>query len=298
MGVRSVNNTLQSFSDTFVRSGTDASDASAVPVFSATGGTILTPGNGYRYHTFTSTGTFTISSGSAKNMDILLVAGGGGGGSYYGSGGGAGGIAYATAIPIGPGPYLVSIGGGGGSYYGSGALGLSGGSGGGTGGSPPGNGGSATQPAQNPGNPFVTNYGNNGGFSAPSGGYAPAGGGGAGSAGASIPISGLTGGGNGGAGQPFPGFEYPIVGLTPIAPVANSPTNNHYGGGGGSGLYSTGVSPDRLGLGGAGGGGSGKGSSRGLTAGVENTGGAGGGAHPASAGVAGGSGVAIIRYLM
>jgi hypothetical protein len=52
------------------------------------------------------------------------------------------------------------------------------------------------------------------------------------------------------------------------------------------------VGPDRLGLGGGG-----TGSSRGLTAGVSNTGGAGGGAHPSSAGVAGGSGVAIIRYL-
>ena len=76
---------------------------------------------------------------------------------------------------------------------------------------------------------------------------------------------------SGGPGQPFSGFEYPIVGLSPLTPQANSPTNNHYGAGGGGwgysvqngGLRPTGgggrggtptPSPDQLGLDGVGGG--------------------------------------------
>ena len=54
--------------------------------FVVTGGTIVTSG-GYRYHTFTSSGSFTVSSGS-KSVEYLIVAGGGG---SQGGGGGAGG---------------------------------------------------------------------------------------------------------------------------------------------------------------------------------------------------------------
>ena len=53
----------------------------------ATGGTITTNGL-YKIHTFTSSGTFNVTTGG--QMDALIVAGGGGGGyvaSYYGGGG-------------------------------------------------------------------------------------------------------------------------------------------------------------------------------------------------------------------
>lgn len=300
--------------------------------FSATGGTILSPGNGYTYHVFTSPGDF-VTTGDGV-FDILVVGGGGGGGAYYGGGGGAGGVAKATNMPLPSGSYPVSIGpggpisgtgpvkgnngtpttfgtsgqtgyilarggGAGGGHYTTtpAALGNPGGSGGGSSGADPAPAdGAATQPGTNP-SPFVTDYGNPGGNSTPTGGYAPAGGGGAGGAGVSI-NSNIPGGGNGGDGIAISGFEYSLVGLTPLIPTANSPSNNHYGGGGGAALYSTGVAPDRLGLGGAGGGGSGTSSPRGQTAGLDGLGGGGGGRHPsAGQGSAGGKGIVIVRYL-
>ena len=57
---------------------------------SADGGTILTPGNGYRYHIFTAPGTLRIGNGGT--LDYILVAGGGGGG---GTGTGAAGGGHA-----------------------------------------------------------------------------------------------------------------------------------------------------------------------------------------------------------
>lgn len=78
-------------------------------LLSITGGTV-TESNGYRYHTFKSSGTLTVSnSQSPKLCEFLLVGGGGGGGggqSSTGSGGG-GGIVHSTnwrpssgALPI------------------------------------------------------------------------------------------------------------------------------------------------------------------------------------------------------
>ena len=64
----------------------------------ASGGTETTPGDGYKYHAFTTTGnsfTFTITSvGFLASIELLVVAGGGGGGGSHasGGGGGAGGV--------------------------------------------------------------------------------------------------------------------------------------------------------------------------------------------------------------
>ena len=95
-------------------------------VFTATGGTKIpsaTSGNGYIYHVFLypNSDTFSVSAGT-KNIEILLVAGGGSGGNsgpnyINGGGGGAGGVAYASAYPIGPGTYPISVGSGGISPY-------------------------------------------------------------------------------------------------------------------------------------------------------------------------------------
>lgn len=84
------------------------------PPFTATGGTIITPGNGYKYHKFTTAtpapdSSLVVTEGNT-DCEILVVAGGGGGGSYYGGGGGGGGIAYAAALNIEPGTYPVSVG--------------------------------------------------------------------------------------------------------------------------------------------------------------------------------------------
>ena len=55
----------------------------------AFGGTRTISGD-YTIHTFTSSGTFTVTSGSAA-VDCLVVAGGGAGGYSDGGSGGAGG---------------------------------------------------------------------------------------------------------------------------------------------------------------------------------------------------------------
>ena len=57
--------------------------------FAATGGTI-TESQGYRIHTFTSSGTFTVTKGQAE-VEYVVVGGGGAGGADDGGGGGAGG---------------------------------------------------------------------------------------------------------------------------------------------------------------------------------------------------------------
>ena len=81
---------------------------------SASGGTETTCGN-FKIHTFTSSGTFTVSSISNnpanKSLDYLVVAGGGGGGgsgSAGGSGGGAGGFRLSNALGI-PAPTISPL---------------------------------------------------------------------------------------------------------------------------------------------------------------------------------------------
>lgn len=277
--------------------------------------------NGFKYWTFTGGGTFTVSAGQGL-IDVLVLAGGGGGGAYYGGGGGAGGAAYLSSYVINPGSYAVTVGGGGagsptsgagttgtdstfsypggtitakgggaGSFYPN--PGRPGGCGGGSGGYF--SGGPATQPTQNPGQTFVTNYGYAGGAQPDGGGYGGGGGGGT----SQVGFNGQAGpgGGNGGAGVAFTNFDYPYVGLSPLVPQANSPTNNQYGGGGGGGIYGGTPGPPNIsGLGGAGGGGSAPDSPRGSVAGVANLGGGGQGRHPGT-GISntGGSGVVIIR---
>ena len=95
---------------------------------SATGGTITTSG-GYKIHTFTSSGTFTVSSvPSGKTIDYLVVAGGGGGGGLIGSGGGGGGLTWTTGVTPSVTAYSVTVGGGGaGGVASSGTAGYSGG---------------------------------------------------------------------------------------------------------------------------------------------------------------------------
>jgi type II secretory pathway pseudopilin PulG len=249
--------------------------------FAATGGTITTSGL-YTIHTFTGSGTFTPNS--AGNIEILVVAGGGAGGYHYAGGGGAGGLVSSSSYAVSAQAYDVTIGdggapagnggnggnsvfggitaygGGGGAFGGSGGVAGSGGSGGGgsSGGDP---GGIATPAGQ----------GNNGAGGASLGWNAAPGGGGCGAAGHT------TSGYSGGAGGI--GCAYSISG-----------SSIYYAGGGGG----TGYTPDGgNGAGGTGGGGTGGSTS----AGTANTGGGGGGGAFASYGLAGGSGVVIIRYL-
>ena len=90
-----------------------------------TGGT-TTYADGYRIHTFTSSGTFD-TKGYAGEIEYLIVAGGGGGGMDMGGGGGGGGVLAGT-MNIAAGTYTVTVGAGGwgapaggGGYRGDGA---------------------------------------------------------------------------------------------------------------------------------------------------------------------------------
>ena len=70
----------------------------------ATGGTITTTGD-FKIHTFTSSGTFTVSdagnSSGSNTVDYLVIAGGGGAGAYGAGGGGAGGYRFANGTASG-----------------------------------------------------------------------------------------------------------------------------------------------------------------------------------------------------
>jgi len=78
-----------------------------------TGGTITSSG-GYTIHTFTTTGTTSISTNSPLDVEYLVVAGGGGGGSAGGRGGGGGAGGMRTgSLSLSSGSHTVTVGGGG-----------------------------------------------------------------------------------------------------------------------------------------------------------------------------------------
>ena len=78
----------------------------------ATGGTITTDGD-YKIHTFTSDGTFTVTTLGEGDVSALVVAGGGGGTGYAGGGGGAGGVLFEPQLTLTVTSYDVSVGAGG-----------------------------------------------------------------------------------------------------------------------------------------------------------------------------------------
>ncbi|MCZ2337817.1 MAG: hypothetical protein LC127_06360 [Chitinophagales bacterium] len=78
---------------------------------SATGGTITTDGD-YKVHTFTSSRTFTVTTGSG-NVQVLVVGGGGSGVSSTARGGGASWLIYESAYDVIAQSYTVTEGVGG-----------------------------------------------------------------------------------------------------------------------------------------------------------------------------------------
>ena len=251
----------------------------------ATGGNTIIDIGGYRVHTFTNSGTFTVTSGGL--VEVLLVAGGGGAGAGTG-GGGAGGVLLVStnlsngsvSVTIGAGGagagrftngsngdpsafgYFTAAGGGGGAS----AVGLNGGSGGG--GGPNYVGGVATP----------TGQGHNGGKGALGLDYPGGGGGGAGAVGADAPDQ--RTGGDGGA-----GLQSDISGV--LLP---------YAGGGGRG-YTRRNSNSRNGRHWRGAGGAGDAAGQNGTSNTGGGAGAGGGSTIATGnGGSGGSGIVIVRY--
>lgn len=95
--------------------GTQSVYPLSVPIFSGTGGTI-TDVNGYRIHTFTTSGTFTPNI--AGNVEVLVVGGGGAGrgngaAGNSGDGGSAGGLGYNASLAVAAQAYSATVGSGG-----------------------------------------------------------------------------------------------------------------------------------------------------------------------------------------
>jgi len=299
----------------------------------ASGGTETTCGD-YKIHTFTSSGTFTVTSAGnacgSNSVDYMVVAGGGGGGGGNGTpsptggggGGGAGGFRESVpspaawtasplanpgnSIPVSVTAYPVTVGGGG-----SGSPGPSGGPQGSNGSNSvfstiTSAGGGGGRHGSACGNAPV-NFGRPGGSGGGAAVSTPAGSGNTppvsppqGNPGATTP-GGPAGGGGGatasGSTNPPTGYGGP-GGAGATTSISGTPTA--YAGGGGGGTAG-GPSPGRSngGAGGGGRGGSGSPTVCGSVGGT-NTGGGGGGAGSEGPtggnGASGGSGIVVIRY--
>ena len=321
---------VQKDTDLSLRGHVQSTRALDAPI-SLSGGTItagITPGDGYTYFAFISSGDLTVTGGSGT-VDFLVIGGGGGAGAgdpgnNASAGSGAGGVARGLNVPISAGTIPITVGqggagcpaprssqasNGGDSKFGApgepwyalahgGGYGSSqssggdypGGTGGsGGGGANPGGGGSG--PAEQPDtnpSPLITDFGNAGG----GGSVSPGGwGGGGGSGSVGGDYSGGEGG-DGGDGTPFPQFTAPNV-----QPLIPSGTRTAWASAvGPTGLYAGG---------GAGGVWSGSGTPSGGpgggggedTQGVDYTG-SGSGGSPANegAGHRGAHGIVLIRY--
>ena len=79
------------------------------------GGSVSTNG-GFTYHTYTSSGTFTVSTGFTPAIEVFMMGAGGGGGSWVPGGGGAGGAVSMdnpNYVPTSVQVYTVTVGAGG-----------------------------------------------------------------------------------------------------------------------------------------------------------------------------------------
>ena len=271
----------------------NVSDLEAAVFVAATGGSITTSGD-FKIHTFTSSGTFEVTSaGNSKgsnSVDYLVVAAGGGGGANSGGGGGGGGFRTnfpqpATGgLPVSAQEYPITVGAGGvdGGNNPGDPIGTNGGNsifssitsaGGGFGGSPVhtfcgtrngdgGSGGSGGGGGTGSGSP-ISNDGGAG--NTPPVSPSQGNNGGAGSSG---PNCGSTGGGGGGAGAvgdtgqtpgSDPSTNMGACGGAGTANSINGSSVTYAGGGGGTRQYTPGSGRNVPvgGSGGAGGGGNG-----------------------------------------
>jgi hypothetical protein len=272
----------------------------------ASGGTesnVTISGIVYKLHTFTSSGTLTVSSGG--EFEYLIIAGGGGGGCGTAGGGGAGG--YRTNVSgqssgggasaegtaeLSAGSHTITIGAGGAGAITSTSDATNGGNtsigsivqstGGGAGGEGnPNNTRRAGQPGGSGGGAWEYSGDSGGAGSGTSGqGYA---------GGSSALTGGAGGGGAGGTAGTHPTNVQNSDGGPGVSNNINGTATGRAGGGGG-GLSGQSSASDG---GGAGANGSATGSS-----GTANTGGGGGGgwAYASGNGGSGGSGLVIIRY--
>lgn len=309
-------------------SQSNVADLEAAVFVAATGGTITTSGD-FKIHTFTSSGTFEVTTaGNAKGsntVDYLVVAAGGGGGANSGGGGGGGGFRTnfpqpATGgLPVSAQEYPITVGAGGvdGGNNPGDPIGTNGGNsifssitsaGGGYGGSPV-----HTFCGTRNGDGGSGGSGGGGGTGGPSSPVSNDGGAGNtppvspsqgnnGGAGSSGPNCGSTGGGGGGAGAvgdtgqtpgSDPSTNMGACGGAGTANSINGSSVTYAGGGGGTRQYTPG-SGRNVPVGGSGGaGGGGNGGSQGAQGNVAAAAGSantGGGGGGAHNNTAGGNG--------
>ena len=301
---------------TLVITGTDGVNVSTATstitwpvILSATGGDTVVESGGYKTHTFTSSGIFTVTNGGSIDNVIAIGGGGAGGASYWaGGGGGGGGLGSQDAISVLSGQqYTVQVGSGGVGYTAlQGGTGSDGGdsyfvntstvSGGG------GSGGVGTSTDTN----AVYSGGGGGGYVGQSGGNGGSGG---------NSIDDIAGGGGGAGGYSGNGGD----GGTGSGGGGTDGSGGGAGGGGaGGGVTVNGAAPSGGGVGttegtsgtggtfgqpGTGGSGGATGSTNQVSGGAAHTGGlygggGGGQGHDGKTtpGCNGGSGIVIIRY--
>ena len=319
--------TINSTSDSEIDLG-DFYGATSITYFNASGGTTSTSGN-YRYHKFTSSGTFAVSSlasgGPSNTVDYLIIAGGGTGGvgSQYhaGGGGGAGGYKTGSVTISSTGNNTITVGAGDASnnvntsqnIYGSNvywynitlttsdrgssssALGVTS-TGGGAGGGAHGDQG--WNRGETFGNPVTGGSGGGGGgYTQVDNGAGSVGGSQGNSGGNGASYAGGGGGGKGGSGGNANSTTPGNGGSGSSTGNANVDSATRGGGGGGASINSS----YAVGSGGSGGGGAGGRPDTSASSGSGNTGSGGGGACGTSSGTfgasgAGGSGIVILRY--
>ena len=78
----------------------------------ASGGTTFEPGDGFKYHIFTSSSSpgFAVSIAGPGEVEYVIVGGGGGGGVRTGGGGGAGGFRSGTSTGLSATAYPIVVG--------------------------------------------------------------------------------------------------------------------------------------------------------------------------------------------
>jgi len=321
MGIRSLNNSLQEFLDTFLRSGTDAAGAAPVapPTVSASGGDLSadnTP-DGDTFHVFYNPGTFTVTAGG--DVDILLVGGGASGRGGHGFGGAGGQVIFFPNVPVTSGPYPIAIGQGGAASPGTDIN--FGGNSTAFGYTSYGGGNDPAMPTYSPA-PLIGGWGPGpeyGPLNSAPGGPSPNAGLGAGGEGANPNRSWRPGGNGRQVPAPFLPTNAPANLISALGSTPTSYPGWRYFGGGGGGAGGNGYENSQGGdggLGGGGGGGTGPGGAGGTPgygypftpggplgdAGQDRRGGGGGGGGIGACGTTycpakkGGQGVCIIRY--
>lgn len=281
----------------------------------ALGGDIVTTDGTYWYHTFNSSGIFTVQQDSALTVNYLVVAGGGAGGVSGGGGGGAGGLrstvtatggggSLESAISLTPqSPYTIQIGAGG-----AGATSNSYVSNNGTNSFIAGTGiTTITSIGGGRGAGYTTaavvggSGGGGSGHNASPGNTGAAGTANQGRAGGNCGSGGAGGGGGAGVAASNAGTNSSTAGGAGVAVSITGSSVTYAGGGGGGGWYNPTTNGAAGGSGGGGAGGNGGGGTGySGTNGTANTGGGGGGGGAGSTvdgrSGSGGSGIVVLRY--